>query len=418
MSSYYYSGSVRMNPEVEDNKSHTMFDDDGYCLAMPKVYLKGSGEEYFPQFDFSWFDDSVIVVRDNHLVKYTRSSFVELLAKNEAGEIVWMDGRNAPYSNCWKGEYLNECRDAHDFTMEECDLQTKKKRTYKVTLEKETELNIFDYASISNFVDADKLGSHFEIENNVLRHYVGNDNKLIIPDGVTKLAYPAYWSKKEFDSIVIPKTLVEISEHFFAFCKTKDIIVAEDNPRFYSKDGCLIDRETQTLVWGYAATDIPQDASISKIGSHAFCNREDLKKITIHDNIVEIGSHAFERCKNMKCLLMSDAVRQVDSGAFCGCESLSLVSLSKSLSTINIGTFSYCSSLETIDIPDSIVTIESGAFNGCNNLKEISASLCSIESIEKALDVKLVRNGDKWLIERSAPVFKKRPALDSTELPF
>jgi hypothetical protein len=115
---------------------------------------------------------------------------------------------------------------------------------------------------------------------------------------------------------------------------------------------------------------------------------------------------------------MSDAVRQVDSGAFCDCESLSLVSLSKSLSTINIGTFSYCSSLETIDIPDSIVTIESGAFNGCNNLKEISASLCSIESIEKALDVKLVRNGDKWLIERSAPVFKKRPSLDSTELPF
>jgi hypothetical protein len=180
----------------------------------------------------------------------------------------------------------------------------------------------------------------------------------------------------------------------------------------------LIDRETQTLVWGYAATDIPQDASISKIGSHAFYNREDIEKITIHDNIIEIGSNAFEKCKNMKCLLMSDAVTQIDVGAFYDCQSLSLIRLSRSLSTININTFSYCSSLETIDIPDSIVTIESDAFYGCNNLKEISASLCSIENIEKALDVKLVRNGDKWLIERSAPVFKKRPALDSTELPF
>jgi hypothetical protein len=115
---------------------------------------------------------------------------------------------------------------------------------------------------------------------------------------------------------------------------------------------------------------------------------------------------------------MSDAVTQIDVGAFYDCQSLSLTRLSRSLSTININTFSYCSSLETIDIPDSIVTIESDAFYGCNNLKEISASLCSIENIEKALDVKLVRNGDKWLIERSAPVIKKRPALDSTELPF
>ncbi len=405
MSSFGYCGNVRMNPEVEKENFDPMFE-EGYPYAMPKVYLEGAGEEYFPQYNFSWSDDSVIIVRDKHLVKYTRSHFAELLAKNEAGEIVWMDGRNAPYSNCWKGEYLNERRDAHDFTIEECDLQTKKKRTYKVTLEEETELNISDYASISNFVDADKLGSHFGIENNVLHRYVGNDTKLIIPDGVTKLAYPAYWTKKEFDIIVIPKTLVEFDEHFFVFCKTKDFIVAEDNPRFYSKDGCLIDKETQTLVWGYAATDIPHDASISKIGSYAFYNREDLEKITIPDNIVEIGSHAFEGCKNMKCLLMSDAVRQVDSGAFCDCQSLSLISLSRSLSTINIGTFSYCSSLETIDIPDSIVTIESGAFNGCNNLKEISASLCSIENIEKALDVKLVRNGDKWLIERSAPVFR------------
>ena len=417
MSSFGYCGSVRMNPEVEDVSKDPMFE-EGYPFAMPKVYLKGAGEEYFPQFGFSWYDDSVIIVRDKHLVKYTRSHFAELLAKNEAGEIVWMDGRNAPYSNCWNGEYLNESRDAHDFTIEECDLQTKKKRTYKVTLEKETELNIFDYASISNFVDADKLGSHFRIEDGVLFQYVGHDTELIIPDGVTKLAYPAYWTKKEFDSIVIPKTLVEFGEQFFAFCKTKNIIVAEDNPRFYSKDGCLIDKENQTLVWGYAAVDIPCDASIKKIGSNAFCNREDLEKITIPDNIVEIGSYAFERCKNMKCVLMSDAVRQIDNGAFHDCESLSLVNLSRSLSTINIATFSYCSSLETIDIPDSIVTIESGAFNGCNNLKEISASLCSIESIEKALDVKLVRNGDKWLIDRPVSIHKTSLEIDSTGCMF
>ena len=417
MSSFGYCGSVRMNPAVEDVSKDPMFE-EGYPYSTPKVFLNGSGEVYTNRYCSNWDDDSVIVVRDKYVVKYTRSTFIELLARNEPGEIVWMDGRNAPCSSRWNGEYLNKERLAQEYTIEEYDIETNKKRKYKVVLEEETELNIYDYASISKFVDADKLGSHFKIENNVLRMYVGNDARLIIPIGVEKLEYPAYWTKKEFDCIVIPKTLVEISKSFFTFCKTKDIIVAEDNPRFYSKDGCLIDKETQTLVWGYAAVDIPRDASIKKIGSNAFCNREDLEKITIPDNIVEIGSYAFERCKNMKCVLMSDAVRQIDNGAFRDCESLSLVNLSRSLSTINIDTFSYCSSLETIDIPDSVVTVESDAFNGCNNLKEMGVSLKSIEIIEKALNVTLVRNGDRWLIDRPVSIHKTSLAIDSTGCVF
>ena len=74
---------------------------------------------FFPQYCFDWDDDSVVLVRDKHVLKYTRSSFVELLAKNEEGEIVWMDGRRAPYSNCWDGEYLNEERGACEYTIEE-----------------------------------------------------------------------------------------------------------------------------------------------------------------------------------------------------------------------------------------------------------------------------------------------------------
>ena len=115
---------------------------------------------------------------------------------------------------------------------------------------------------------------------------------------------------------------------------------------------------------------------------------------------------------------MSDAVRQIDNGAFRDCESLSLVNLSRSLSTINIDTFSYCSSLETIDIPDSVVTVESDAFNGCNNLKEMGVSLKSIEIIEKALNVTLVRNGDRWLIDRPVSIHKTSLAIDSTGCVF
>ena len=127
MSSVCYGGSVRMNPEVENEEFDPMFD-ECYPYNVPEVFLEGNGEVYNRQWCFNWDDDSVIVVRDKHVIKYTYSTFIELLAKNEEGEIVWMDGRRAPYSDCWGGEYLNEERGAHEYTVEEYDVETKKKR--------------------------------------------------------------------------------------------------------------------------------------------------------------------------------------------------------------------------------------------------------------------------------------------------
>ena len=183
MSSVYYGGSLRMNPEPEMLDRDPMFE-EGYPHKVPKVYLEGHGEAYFPQYCFDWDDDSVVLVRDKHVLKYTRSSFVELLAKNEEGEIVWMDGRRAPYSDCWEGEYLDEYRGACEYTIEEYNLETLTKRKCKVVLDEETEFDIRDYRSLSDFVDADKLSSHFEINDGVLSEYIGHDKDLIIPEGV------------------------------------------------------------------------------------------------------------------------------------------------------------------------------------------------------------------------------------------
>ena len=163
MSSYCYGGSVRMNPEIEENERDPMFD-GGYPYSIPKVFLEGNGEVYNRQWCFNWDDDSVIIVRDKRVLKYTHSTFIELLAKNEEGEIVWMDGRCAPYSDCWKGEYLNEERGAYEYTVEEYNLETFKKKKYKMVLDEELEMNAYDYSSLSNFVDADKLGSYFNIQ--------------------------------------------------------------------------------------------------------------------------------------------------------------------------------------------------------------------------------------------------------------
>ena len=82
MSSVCYRGVIRMNPEFENENFDPMIE-EGYTHKIPKVYLEGCGEVYNRQYCFNWDDDSVVVVRDKCVMKYTRSSFVELLAKNE-----------------------------------------------------------------------------------------------------------------------------------------------------------------------------------------------------------------------------------------------------------------------------------------------------------------------------------------------
>ena len=154
MSSIYYGGSVRMNPEMKDVSNDPMIE-GGYTHTIPKVFLEGYGES--SRYCCAWDDDSVVLVRDKHMVKYTRSSFVELLAKDEIGNVVWMDGRTAPYSSCWKGEYLGEYRDGQEYTVTEYDFETMKKKKYKVVLDEVSDMKKSDSYSLGKYVDEETL---------------------------------------------------------------------------------------------------------------------------------------------------------------------------------------------------------------------------------------------------------------------
>ena len=162
MASVYYGGLVRMNPEMEDISKDPMLE-GGYPHTIPKVFIEGHGEAYFPQYCFDWDDDSVVLVREKRMVKYTRSSFVELLAKNEEGDVVWMDGRTAPYSSCCKGEYLNEYREGQEYTVTEYDFETMKKKKYKVILDEVYDIKKSDRYSVENYVDEETLAMVKEI---------------------------------------------------------------------------------------------------------------------------------------------------------------------------------------------------------------------------------------------------------------
>jgi hypothetical protein len=240
------------------------------------------------------------------MIEYSRSNFQELLAKDGSGNIIWVDGRTAPYSGCWDGEYLDDIRGTHEYTITEYDLDTMEKRKYKVILDATTKLDSNDLHRMTQFVDTEDITSHFTITDGVLYHYIGLDKDLVIPDTVTEIAEGAFENQQYFNSITIPKSLINISTDVFKHCRTNNIYVSEGNCKYYSKNGCLIDKTTGTLIWGAHGCVIPDDGSIKKIGVYAFRGCTDIKYVTIPNSVTEIETGAFTGCYWLEEINMPD----------------------------------------------------------------------------------------------------------------
>ena len=400
MASITYGGKLLMKPEKTNInlKDDYMDDYTSYPFNEPKVYLDGTCETYHQQLSFSWSDDSVVLVRDTSVVEYTKSSFTELLAKDKDGNIIWVDGRRAPYSDCWDGEYLDETRDGQEFKVTLYDIKTSQKKRYKMVLDETSEFEPWDYRRLANFVDADTLGSHLIIKEGVLKQYFGSDKNLVIPDSVTKIDLEQFADHQQLESITIPKTLTNFHSNIPEYWKVNRIEVDEANPKYYSKDGCLIDKETDTLVWCYSGNVIPNDISIKKIGTNAFMNREDISSIVIPDGIEEIEDGAFKNCITLEKIIIPKSVIKIGLGAFYNCKKLIEIKLPPSLTVINGFAFSGCSSLLSVHIPDSLTTIESGAFSRCEKLKEIELPEDCLEEIKDCCGRQLIKGNNGWSI--------------------
>ena len=306
MSSFSYGGSVEMKSEITEYEADPVLY-GGYPFGIPKVYLYGEGEYYTKLDQFNWEDDSVVLVRNHCVLEYMSSHHCEFLHKDHNGNHVWVDARRIANEEDLNMEYLGEVRGATHYTVTEYDLEREVKRKYSLAFEEEMTIAREDYYRLSRVVETGVLGSHFEIEDGVLIHYNGDAQDLIIPDGITKIDTDAFKGHLPFNSIKLPKTVVNISSSSLEYLRAKHVEVASDNPKYYTKDGMLIDRETQTLIWAYAGNAIPDDGSVKTIGTNAFYHRGDIQTIVIPDAVSAIGSEAFSSCSSLEEVKMPDA---------------------------------------------------------------------------------------------------------------
>lgn len=369
MGSTYLDGKILLKPVEEEQHEDDGF--VGYPLKKPTVYLAGAVEEYYPQTVFSWNDDSVVVVRENRVFKYTKSSFTELLAKDEKGDVVWMDGRNAPYSNCWKGEYLDEYRGGEEFTIKTYDLSTMKKQSFKAVLQKEEDMDDGDVRIISEYIETQEAEKRFIVNNGVLERCNAREEHITLPDSVTSIGWMSFFDRKNTKSITLPKTFNNINGSPFSYCTSLErIYVDKDNPKYYSINGSLVDRSTKTLVWASSDFEIPNDGSIERIGEEAY-NGRGITNIKIPNSVIAIENGAFMNCESLVSVDIPSSVTEIDRDVFCRCKSLKSVTIQGPIKVLSNCCFSECTALESITLPSSLTEIDNSAFNDCKKLKSI-----------------------------------------------
>ena len=232
----------------------------------------------------------------------------------------------------------------------------------------------------------------FIIENNVLVEYVGTDENVVIPEGVTKIGKRAF-EHKQLKTVELPKSLKIIDELAFYFCT--------DLSKINFQDGITMIKSFAFNMCKLLEVEIPK--SVKKIGREAFSSGS---LLTIYCKVKEKPSGWHENwnqyhwdgscspvvwdcdnnriaedgfryvfvdgvkyaLKNGKAKMVKFAERDVVS-----VEIPSQIEFEKNVySVTSLGKdLFFHSSLREVKIPDSVIELEEGVFSNCHDLEKI-----------------------------------------------
>ena len=161
----------------------------------------------------------------------------------------------------------------------------------------------------------------------------------------------AFWNCPSLKNIIFPAGLRQMLNNPFGSSDNIESISTDyqySNSSVYVETGCLISRESKTLLFGIKNSEIPND--IRYIAEYAFYYRFNYENLTLPDSLLEIGECAFRECKTISNIVIPINTMSIGNEAFYGCSGLTSVTFK----SVGIPTF-----------------ISNRAFAGCSNLTDI-----------------------------------------------
>lgn len=170
---------------------------------------------------------------------------------------------------------------------------------------------------------------NFRVSGTILLQYLGAESRVIIPEGITRIAEKAFAGIETINKVILPESLLEIGAEAF--------------------QGCLL-LQTITLPKG-----------LQSIGAGAFSDCVKLLRIEIPEQIHILSDRIFRQCKALQEIYLPEGLEQIGERAFYGCQSLKKLTLPESLTRIGKMAFYRCG-LREIRIPAAAEFVENLAF--------------------------------------------------------
>ncbi len=246
-----------------------------------------------------------------------------------------------------------------------------------------------------------------------LKSYKGNSSRVVLPEGIKKIAFGAFKDRGEIQEITLPESLETIDDYAFYSCTSlrnvnipknvksigclafggcencknikigeglkslkkfaflgcrnlRSITVEAKNPNFSSYEGILYSKDFSDLKVCPEATE---------------------KELTLHENTRSISSYAFQSCENLeKVSKAGERPISIYDAAFQDCKRLKQIDFENKIDFIGPGAFTNCTSLYKFTIGENVKSIGSSVFLGCKSLKELVVKAKDLEIGHKIFD--------------------------------
>ena len=219
---------------------------------------------------------------------------------------------------------------------------------------------------------------------NTLVYYPNNPNGYTINEGTENILEYAFSECTDLTSIIIPKSVKNISVKSFANCdKLENISVAEGNATYDSRNKCnaIIITAENKIIKGSKNSIIPN--GIKTIAKNAFANTG-ISTIEIPNSVITIEDSAFYGCE-LSTITIPESIKEIGTSAFIKNKKLTAVNFNaincKSMDK-HISAFEQCQSLTSVNFGDNVKVVPAYSFKGCSELKYVTLSN-SIEKIER-----------------------------------
>lgn len=250
---------------------------------------------------------------------------------------------------------------------------------------------------------------NFIIENDILKQYQGDEEKVVIPENVKIIGYQAFMDCINLRVVELHKDIEEIEDSAFAGCSNLEkVFLHNDNVKigncvFLGCENLQVTIKEGLKYWGnqdnpyvYLLSAEDKDILVANvdeqckfIGTNSFRNCCNLKEAIIPKNVINIQMSAFCGCINLSKVTFNDIIQVIGDYAFDGCENLTDIVFGNNLTAIGYGAFQGCKKLKKLELPNSLIEIGEKAFFGCYLLKTLSFSGTQVKWDS-------VKKGDMW----------------------